>query len=293
METLYKEFFYIPKQGKIREKVMLSRLVMTIGIVVVCLFAMSITAYGYFSAPPVATPGSNFIGSARYELNIQVMDGSAPVTLTENKFMAEAGKVYTVSLEYVEGSAKTGFCGVKLGPMVYHTEQLGIDVDAENERRFNTSFSIALEGSGEILVELIPHWGTSSHYDEYAEEEEKQEFYLTKNDEIKLEIIDGVIPEIYVTQVGDTLWEIAQMYETTVEKLAAYNGISNTSVVTVGKELKIPPKNWEISKLSATPPTTTTAPPVTTTTVPITTTVPEEKPSTEETTNAPETEANN
>ena len=49
MRKLYNEFFYIPKHGKVREKVMLTRLTMTITIVIMCLAAMSITAYAYFS----------------------------------------------------------------------------------------------------------------------------------------------------------------------------------------------------------------------------------------------------
>ena len=49
MKKLYNEFFYVPKYGKVKEKVMLMRTALTVVIMVVCLFAMSLTAYAYFS----------------------------------------------------------------------------------------------------------------------------------------------------------------------------------------------------------------------------------------------------
>ena len=297
MGSLYREYFYVPENGKCREKVMITRVITTTVIMLFCLFAMSFTAYAYFTAPVVATP-SSFIGSAKYDLDIQVTAGNSPVELTEeNTFIAEAGKEYTVSLKYVEGSAQTGFCGIKIDKLTYHTEQIGADIEAEDEFRDETKFTIAIEGTGNILVELIPHWGTSSYYEAYvpkeeeiieeadAEEAEDKEdaeetddetveenpWYVVKDDVITIEIVDGIIPETYVVQTGDTLWKISQLFETTVEKLVAYNGITNRSVLPVGCEIKIPPADWQIPKEQSkkpsetTPPTTTTKPPVTTT----------------------------
>lgn len=45
---------------------------------------------------------------------------------------------------------------------------------------------------------------------------------------------------VYVVKSGDTLSGIAARYKTTYQKLAAYNGISNPNVISVGQKIKIP-----------------------------------------------------
>ena len=44
MRKLYAEYFHIPKQGKINEKVMLMRVTFMVSVVIMCLAAMSFTA---------------------------------------------------------------------------------------------------------------------------------------------------------------------------------------------------------------------------------------------------------
>ena len=46
--------------------------------------------------------------------------------------------------------------------------------------------------------------------------------------------------EIYTVVRGDTLSAIAARYGTTYQKLAAYNGISNPNVISIGQKIKIP-----------------------------------------------------
>ena len=41
---LYKDFFYVPKYGKVREKVMIVQVAMSVSIIVMCLAAMSLSA---------------------------------------------------------------------------------------------------------------------------------------------------------------------------------------------------------------------------------------------------------
>lgn len=45
---------------------------------------------------------------------------------------------------------------------------------------------------------------------------------------------------IYIVKSGDTLSKIATKYNTTYQKLAEYNNISNPSLIRVGQEIKIP-----------------------------------------------------
>lgn len=53
-------------------------------------------------------------------------------------------------------------------------------------------------------------------------------------------------PNLYIVQSGDTLWDIARAYGTTVEKLAAYNEIEDTRKIQIGDVINIPPENYDI-----------------------------------------------
>lgn len=54
------------------------------------------------------------------------------------------------------------------------------------------------------------------------------------------------VSDTYTVQPGDTLATIADKYNTTAEKLAAYNGITDANPLHVGQIIKIPPEDWEI-----------------------------------------------
>ena len=45
---------------------------------------------------------------------------------------------------------------------------------------------------------------------------------------------------IYIVASGDTLYEIAKMFGTTADILAAYNGIADPDVLTVGQIIRLP-----------------------------------------------------
>jgi hypothetical protein len=46
--------------------------------------------------------------------------------------------------------------------------------------------------------------------------------------------------QTYVVQSGDTLWDIAQRFETTVEALVEANGLEDAADLTIGQQLTIP-----------------------------------------------------
>ena len=49
-------------------------------------------------------------------------------------------------------------------------------------------------------------------------------------------------PNIYILQPGQTLADVAELYELTAEQLAEYNNLSNPDVIlSAGSELAIPP----------------------------------------------------
>jgi sporulation protein YlmC with PRC-barrel domain len=200
VRKLFNEFFYIPQHGKVREKVMLTRLASLITIVIFCLAAMSITAYAYFSYN--VTSGSNIIRSATFKTEVQVqitdsngkaVDTVKPITSDYKSFKIEGltvGETYTISVAPIkdEKAAKTGFVIVTADncPDTYYTQQLGKDEKVEGGETNKLSFEIMITDS--TTVYLRAHWGTSSYYDEFQNKAE--ELYITQNEVVKL-IVNG------------------------------------------------------------------------------------------------------
>ncbi len=56
-------------------------------------------------------------------------------------------------------------------------------------------------------------------------------------------IPDDIKPNVYIVKSGDTLSEIAEMYNTTYQELARYNNISNPDLIYPGEEIRIPSNN--------------------------------------------------
>ena len=61
-----------------------------------------------------------------------------------------------------------------------------------------------------------------------------------KPTETKTETTSASSETVYTVKSGDTLGQIAAKYNTTYQKLAEYNGISNPNLIHVGQKIKIP-----------------------------------------------------
>lgn len=75
---------------------------------------------------------------------------------------------------------------------------------------------------------------------------------LAKDPEV-IETPVGATPpaeSVYVVKKGDTLSSIAKKHNTTYQKLAEYNGISNPNVISVGQKIKIPTTSTTATKKS-------------------------------------------
>ena len=210
MRKLYNEFFYIPKHGKVREKVMLTRIAMTVTIVIMCLAAMSITAYAYFSYN--ITSGSNIIKSASFYTDVTVQitaeDGTAGDTITTNtsdhkSHSAElsANKTYTITVKHNDRStAQTGFVIVTAESCEtrYHTQQLGRD---GNGNTYTITFK--LTPGANTIVTFRSHWGTSTYYGYAGDSDNNIEEYILDGEDIEL-VISGSKPNKVSSQSEDT-----------------------------------------------------------------------------------------
>ena len=261
MRKLYNEFFYIPKFGKIREKVMLAHVTLTVIIMIGCLAAMSLTAYAYFSYN--VTSGTNVISSARFEADVSVRitdenGETVPVNQADSKThtaVLSAGTTYYVTLkESGNSTAKTGFCIVTAAGCsdTYHTQQLGEDETVVGGKTDSITFS--LEVTADTTVKFLSHWGTSSCYDAYSKGEGNR-LYITSGKPISMKITKtaAVVPSgvIHTVVYGENLTWIANRYNTTVEQIMFLNGLENADSIQEGQRLMIPSGN--VPAESATP----------------------------------------
>ena len=291
MRKLYNEFFYIPKHGKVREKVMLTRIAMTVTIVIMCLAAMSITAYAYFSYN--ITSGSNIIKAANFEANVSITDSNNdPVTVTKDGKVQtanlDAGK-YTIELTKGNSTADTGFCVISIGDKTYYTDQIGVDVKKDLT---DATVKFDLWLSSPTKLEVLSHWGTSVYYG-YGDDGRTEIFIVS----------DATVDLTTNTTSGEGQSETGtdQSEETTTTSTNTTTGTESSSTQTP-ESTTTTPSTETSTPVETSPPETTgtseptsTTEPVTQTTEPASTeTTAETQPATEttETTGAPTTEAN-
>lgn len=200
MRSVYREYLYVPRngQGKVSEKVLFTRVAITIGVLIACLIAMSLTAYAYFSHS--ASSGVNIIKSANFNASVTVLDAEGTTcTLTvtgTNRYQAKlkANTLYSVTLK-AEGTAETGFGVIRVqgNDNVYHTQQIGNVKVAESGIIEEITFKLEL--SSDATVEFFAHWGTSSFYDGYKNKGTNNELYIIDGESLQV-VVNSVPFEI-------------------------------------------------------------------------------------------------
>lgn len=167
MKKLYLEYFYIPKEGKIREKAFLARIAASFVFVVVCLFAMGITAYAYFSSS-ITTKTSSVV-AAKYALLYSVNNVATEETELVLPSSGPDPHKFVITFDDIESTATTGYCVVTVDigsdgtpDYEYHTVQLGKDQKAPNGKRESVTFTLTLKDAATVTLEA--RWGTSIYY---------------------------------------------------------------------------------------------------------------------------------
>ena len=252
MKKLYKAFFYVPKYGKVQDRVMTARAVLSLTVILLCLASMAITAYAWFSynisSPPIRLMAARFSTVAVIR---ETGGGEVTVDSRENgthTAQLSGGSVYEVVLtRAADCTADTGFCILSGGGAgTYHTSQLSRD----SETGLN-GLTFYLSPKENMQITLQDHWGTSSSYgDPNATNrvENGQTLILSKTvmeSRPAMPPITTPTQMLYEVREGDTLSAIAQRFGITVEELCQLNGVKDPDVILVGDRIRIPTKEEE------------------------------------------------
>lgn len=162
MKTLFNEFFYVPEDGKIREKVMMARITISVVFMVMCLAAMSFTAYAYFTCS--VSSNLNTIQSAYYSL--EITDSSKAVVTGAYTCSAVENDLHTFTLT-PNGTAETGYCKIEISngqgtKTYYYTTQIFKNTE-ENTGRL-TELTLTIQAAKGCVITFTPQWGTSANY---------------------------------------------------------------------------------------------------------------------------------
>ena len=235
MRTFLHDLFYIPHHanGKMCEKAFMARMAVSVLSIVLCLSAIGITAYAWFSSD--VTSDAITIVSATYDLQwtITVSDengtrksANTGIKLATN---AEAPKTYEIHIEKSGlSTASTGFCVIEVYynaddvvDEIYHTVQIGKDNNTLSGERNELDFRLTLLRAARLVFR--PHWGTSSLYgssgDYYIQENETVEIgKITSNEPFDdgLSSQDSVTDEM--TEREPLSSDEAESTEQTIEK---------------------------------------------------------------------------
>lgn len=274
MIKLCRNLFYKPKYGSTADSMVLKQLFSTVTVVLVCLAAISFSAYAYFTCS--ITSATNKIQASSFSATVSVNPHVDPSDRSDDTetYQLNPGK-YTVTITTDTGITGTGYYTVNIAGTDYYTQQLGKDINAPEQERSKLSFSLDVKADTTITFQSC--WGTASYYDSGAENR-----YYIKNDPQEVIVVnapvnsgntstenspggtapDGTIPNeippttdtteiLHIVQIGDSLSSIAEQHGTTYPILAAYNSIENPSIIHPGQKIRIPPADWVIPEKTA------------------------------------------
>ncbi len=170
MKDLYEKYFYVPKHGKVKERVMLARIAVSVVIMLVLMAGMSLSAYAYFTANN--TTMIKPIKAAHYQLDTVVI---APEGLTPNSdgiyklTNTEQNSVKSYQFRLVTDnytSASVGFCEVVVsisgveGTQSYFTGSIWKPVDGNSSLVTSRTIEIQVPYNCEAHVRFVSQWGT-------------------------------------------------------------------------------------------------------------------------------------
>ncbi len=176
MNKFIKEYFYIAEDDEIREKVMLTRIGLSITFILICLAAMTISAYGYFSSEN----GTSYmvISSANYEIDVETSSDAvgptAGVYTLVNETDAPKEFVFTVSRRVTPTAASVGYCKIKVKTdandmsnyddvQVFYTEPIGkfVKNGLETDQQ-SREITVVVEPHQTAMITFVAQYGSCS-----------------------------------------------------------------------------------------------------------------------------------
>lgn len=134
MKRFFKEFFHIPKNGRVTEKAMLTRIILSVTMILTCMAAMSITAYAYFTCSvfsgvtkmqaAVWTIAVTAEADVAENSGVYAMDNSAGTEERVYQFKVAKDPTATASLGYAKIDIKTDVDNYG-AQQTYYTQPIG------------------------------------------------------------------------------------------------------------------------------------------------------------------------
>jgi len=172
LKALYFEFFHIPEQGKIRDKVLMARVVLASVLIVLCMLSMSLSAYAFYA---VGLTTHSTLKTANFEAQLEIQAENGDLLQTESEHgvyrLELEPDFYTLRLSF-GGDAETGFCVIILNDRMYHTRQFFERTRSSDEM----VLFLQIHETAELTV--IPHWGTSSCYEQFSQHGDSEGYLL-------------------------------------------------------------------------------------------------------------------
>ena len=246
--------FYKGKYYKREEKDSLTAMFLPSTLsIILCAICLMGSTWAWFTASECAA--TQTIQAANYDVTAVIKLDDTEIAADNGTYTLEKG-TYTVTLT-ASGDATTGYCVLDFGNDIKaYTEQIAK----------GTSITLTLKTNEPATLEITAVWGTyagdgriSAEYtygkaEEITVAEEKIETAEPPADNTEGTATEEMTtPEstsheaetketLHTVAEGETLYLIAQQYNTTVEKLQAYNNIENASHIEIGDVIKIPIK---------------------------------------------------
>ena len=135
-------------QEKVSEKNLLPRGLVALTVVILCLAAMTLTAFAYYSLDIVS--GSNKIKAAFFDVDVVIDNGNITVIPGANKTYLASLPAGTHSIKVAhsaQSTANNGFVMVETTEGVYYTRQL-------TKSDHTDSLAFTIETNAEMLVKF-------------------------------------------------------------------------------------------------------------------------------------------
>ena len=184
-------------QNKVSEKNLLTRGLVALTVVILCLAAMTLTAFAYYSLDIVS--GSNKIKAAVFDIDVKVTNqndqGEITVAPGPNKTYKAVLPAGTYSIEVAhstQSTANTGFVTMEVADGMYYTRQL-------TKSDHTNSLTFTFETNAKMAVKFSACWGTSIYHNTQAD------IYITENNNaVKITVAGISDEEVQEPDVSET-----------------------------------------------------------------------------------------